>query len=148
MYKDPQDMFRDMDEMFAYLSTRMTRDFPGREFRVFRYPDILEHEGELSIEPGLSHEELRTVSEPGVEVHRIYDEVKVITELPGITRDTLHLTMKGNKLFIDADIGTLQYHTSVILPPVNTEPMQVSIKNGVLEVTFVVLTGIPDNEER
>lgn len=146
MYKDPQDMFRDMDEMFACLSARMTREFPARDPRVFRYPDILEYDGEPSIEPGLLHEELQTGSEPGVEVHRIDGEVKVITELPGVTRDNLHLTMKGNKLFIDADTGTLQYHTSVILPPVETEPVQVSLKNGVLEATFVVLAGIPDNE--
>jgi HSP20 family molecular chaperone IbpA len=148
MYQDPQNRFRDMDEMFACLSSRMTREFPGREFRVFRYPDILEREGESSPEPGLPYEELRAGSKPGVEVHRIDDEVKVITELPGVIRDTLCLTVKGNKLFIDADTGTLQYHTSAILPPVDTEPVQVSLKNGVLEVTFAVSSGIPDDEER
>jgi HSP20 family molecular chaperone IbpA len=146
MYKDPQDMFRDIDEMFAHLCTQMTHDFPGRESRVFRYPDILEREGGSSMDPVLPYEEMRAGSEPGVEVHHIDDEVKVITELPGVTRDTLHLTVKGNKLFIDADTGTMQYHTSAILPPVETEPLQVSIKNGVLEVAFAVLSGIPDNE--
>jgi HSP20 family molecular chaperone IbpA len=146
MYKDPQDMFRDMDEMFTYLSARMIREFPGMEPRVFRYPDILEREERSSIEPGLPYEEMRAGSEPSVEVHHIDDEVKVITELPGVTRDALHLTVKGNKLFIDADTGTMQYHTSAILPPVETEPLQVSLKNGVLEVTFAVLSGIPDNE--
>jgi HSP20 family molecular chaperone IbpA len=138
MYKDPQDMFRDIDEMFAHLYTQMTHDFPGRESRVFRYPDILEREGEPSMDPGLPNDEVRAGSGPRVEVHRIDDEVKVITELPGVTRDTLHLTVKGNKLFIDADTGTMEYHTSAILPPVNTEPVQVSLKNGVLEVTFAV----------
>ena len=147
MYKDPLDMFRDMDEMFAYLSARMTREFPGMESRVFRYPDHLERDVNPSMEHGLANDELRSCSEPGVEVHHIDDEVKVITELPGVTRDTLHLTMKGNKLFIDADTGTLQYHTSAILPTVDTEPLLVSLKNGVLEVTFAVSTGIPDNEQ-
>jgi HSP20 family molecular chaperone IbpA len=146
MYKDPQDMFRDMDEMFAHLYTQMTHDFLGGESRVFRYHDILEREERESIEPGLPYEEVRAGSEPGVEVHHIDDEVKVITELPGVTRDNLHLTVKGNKLFIDADTGTMQYHTSATLPPVETEPLQVSLKNGVLEVTFAVLSGIPDNE--
>jgi HSP20 family molecular chaperone IbpA len=141
-------MFRDMDEMFAHLYTRMTRDFPGRESRVFSYHDILEREGESSMEPGVSHDELRAGSEPGVEVHSIDNEVKVNTDLPGVTRDSLHLTMKGNKLFIDADTGSLQYHTSAILPPVETEPIQVSLKNGVLEVTYAVLSGIPDKEKR
>jgi HSP20 family molecular chaperone IbpA len=131
-------MFRDMDEMFTYLSTRMTRDFSGIEPPIFRYPDIPERYGESSMDPGLPYDEVRAGSGLGVEVHRIDDEVKVITELPGVTRDKLHLTMKGNKLFIDTDTGSLQYHTSVILPPVNTEPVQVSLKNGVLEVTFAV----------
>jgi HSP20 family molecular chaperone IbpA len=138
MYKDPLDMFRDMDEMFAYLSARMTRDFSWREPRVFSYPDIPERYGESSMDPGLPYDELQAGSGPVVEVHRIDDEVKVITELPGVTRDTLHLTMKGNKLFIDADTGTMQYHTSATLPPVETEPLQVSLKNGVLEITFAV----------
>ena len=138
MVKDPQDMFRDMDEMFAYIYTQITHEFSGREPRVFGNPAILEREGESSKETCLLHDELRSGSEPVVEVHRIDDEVKVITELPGITRDTLHLTMKGNTLFIDADTGTLLYHTSAILPPVDTEPVQVSLKNGVLEVTFAV----------
>ena len=100
-----------------------------------------------SMEQGLVHDELLSGSEPEVEVHRIDDEVKVITELPGVTRDTLHLTVKGNKLFIDADTGTLQYHTSAILPLVETEPSQVSLKNGVLEVTFAVLSGNPDYKQ-
>jgi HSP20 family molecular chaperone IbpA len=146
MYKDPQNMFQDIDEIFAHFYTQMTHDFPGEESRVFRYPGILERERESSIEPGLPYEEVRAGSEPGIEVHHIDDEVKVITELLGVTRDTLHLTVKGNKLFIDADAGTMQYHTSAILPPVETEPLQVSLKNGVLEVTFAVLSGIPDKE--
>jgi HSP20 family molecular chaperone IbpA len=75
-----------------------------------------------------------------VEIHRIGDEVKVITELPGITRESLHLTIAGNELFIDADAGTRKYHTTVTLPLVDPDPMQVLLKNGVLEVTF----GIPD----
>jgi HSP20 family molecular chaperone IbpA len=138
MYKDPQDVFRDFDEMFAHLSARMTREFMGMEPGVFSDPYILKREGGSLIERGLPHDELRAGSETGVEVHRIDDEVKVITELPGVSRDSLHLTMKGNILFIDADTGTMQYHTSAILPPVETEPLQVSLKNGVLEVTFAV----------
>jgi HSP20 family molecular chaperone IbpA len=138
MYKDPQDMFRDMDEMFTYLSARMTREFSGIEPPIFSYPDIPERYGEPSMDPGLPYDEVRAGSGPGVEVHRIDDEVKVITELPGVTQNTLHLTVKGNKLFIDADTGTMQYHTSATLPPVETEPLRVSLKNGVLEVTFAV----------
>jgi HSP20 family molecular chaperone IbpA len=60
----------------------------------FSYPDIMEREGESSPEPGLHSEELRAGTEPGVEIHHIDDEVKVITELPGVTREALSLTVK------------------------------------------------------
>jgi HSP20 family molecular chaperone IbpA len=145
MFEDPQDMYRDMDDLFDHLFAQMS-DLPKRKSRVFGYSDILEREGESSMEPGLPHDELRAGSEPCVEVHCIDNEVKVITELPGVTKDILYLTMKGDKLFIDADTGTLQYHTSAILPPVDPDPVQVSLKNGVLEATYIVSPKIPDNE--
>jgi len=83
-----------------------------------------------------------------VEIHRIGDDVKVITELPGATLESLHLTIDGNELFIDADAGTRQYHMTATLPPVDPDSMQVSLKNGVLEVTFGILEGSSEDERR
>jgi hypothetical protein len=33
MYEDPQDVFRDTDELFSHLYTRMTRDFAAEELK-------------------------------------------------------------------------------------------------------------------
>lgn len=74
-----------------------------------------------------------------MEIHRIGDEVNVITELPGTTMDVIRLELQGSTLSIDADGGSLQYHTHTDLPPVDPGSMQTSFKNRVLEVTFKIL---------
>jgi len=38
MYEDPQDVFRDTDELFAHLYARMTRDFAAGELKGIRLP--------------------------------------------------------------------------------------------------------------
>ena len=82
-------MFREMDELFAHLYTRITRDFTAGEPQAFGYHLIIQHCGETSPVPYLQRNQLRANSEPVVEIHRIGDEVKVITELPGTTMDAI-----------------------------------------------------------
>jgi HSP20 family molecular chaperone IbpA len=65
--------------------------------------------------------------------------VKVITELPGTTMDSIELELEGSTLTIDAEGGSLPYHTHADLPPVDAGSMQTSFKNGVLEVTLKIL---------
>jgi HSP20 family molecular chaperone IbpA len=146
MYEDSQDMFRKMDELFTHLYTRMTRDFAAGEPQVFGYHMIIQQDGETSAIPNLPCDHLRANSEPVVEIHRIGDEVKVITELPGTTLDAVHLILLGSMLTIDADGGPLQYHARADLPPVNPGSMQTSLKNGVLEITFQILPDISEEE--
>lgn len=98
MYEDPPDMLWDMDELFTHLYARMTRDLAAGGSQAFGYHMVIQRGGESSPIPYSQPDQLRAGSEPGVEVHRIDDEVKVITELPGITPDSLHLTIDGNEL--------------------------------------------------
>jgi HSP20 family molecular chaperone IbpA len=69
-------------------------------------------------------------------VHRIGDEVIVVTEVPGATSESIDLRLKGSVIRIDADGGSVQYQARARLPPVDPGSMQTSLKNGVLEVTF------------
>jgi HSP20 family molecular chaperone IbpA len=144
MYEDPQDMFREVDELFAQIYARMSRDFAAGEPQAFGYRMIIQGSGEALPVSCSPHDHVRANSEPVVEIHLIGDEVKVITELPGTTMDTIELNRLGSTLNIDADGGSLQYHTHADLPPVDSGSMQTSFKNGVLEVTFKML---PDNSE-
>ena len=146
MYEDPQDMFREMDELFAHLYARMTRDFAAGEPQASGYHMIMRGGGEASMVPCSKHTQIRADSEPIVEIHRIGDEVKVITELPGTTMDAIELSLLGSTLTIDADGGSLQYHAHADLPPVDSGSMQSSLKNGVLEVTLKMLPDISEKE--
>ena len=142
MYEDPQDMFREMDEMFARMFTRMNRGMSGGEPQVYGYHIVI-HGGEghpvAPEEPALP---LRGDSAPVAEVHRIDNEVKVIVELPGAPAESVTLAVEDGKLVIDAEGCMSHYHTTADLPPVNADSIQSSFRNGVLEVTFAAL---PEN---
>lgn len=145
MYEDPQDMFREMDEMFARMFTRMSRGMGGGEPQVFGYHIVLgggDESGSAMEEPAAPP---RGDSAPVAEVHRIGDEVKVIVELPGASAESVALDVRDNKLLIDADGCMNQYHTVADLPPVNAASMQFTFRNGVLEVTFGTLPGSADS---
>ena len=145
MHEDPQDMFREMDELFTHIFTRITNDFARGDPQEYGYHMIIRHSGESTVMPFSQRDQLRAISEPVMEIHRIGDEVKVITELPGATMDAIELEFKGSTLTIHADGGSLQYHTHADLPRVDPGSMQSSFKNGVLEVTFEM---VPDRSEK
>ena len=146
MYEDQQDMFRDMDELFALLYAQIIRNFGSERPQAFGYRLVIQGGGENPRVPDLPHAPLQMRSEPGVEVHRIGNDVKVITGLPGATMDAIRLDIKGALLTIDADTGCNHFHTTVALPRVYPGSMQTSFKNGVLEATFKILADTSEKE--
>lgn len=144
MYDDPKDMFQEMDALFTHIYTRMIRNFSEGNPNAYGYHMIIRQGGQPPAVPDSPSDRLRTHTEPVVEIHRIGDEVKVITELPGTTLDAIQLRIHGSTLTIDADGGPLQYHAQTDLPQVNSGSMKTSLKNGVLEITFRTL---PDTSE-
>jgi len=144
MYEDPQDLFREMDEMFSRLFTRMDRGFAGGNPQVSGYYFVAsggDDYPDMQEEPGLPD---RAAAGPVAEVHRIGAEVKVIVELPGAPAESIRLDVHDGKLVIDAEGCMNPFHTIADLPPVNAASMYSSFRNGVLEVTFGAL---PENPE-
>jgi HSP20 family protein len=142
------DMFEEVDEMFACLFSRMDREFMAGSHQLNGFHIIVPDNGEgheMQEMPVDTGPVSRMTGEPVVEVHHIGDEVKVIAGLPGITEEGLRLDVKGDTLVIDAGDADHCYRTSAVLPPVDAASMQHSLKNGVLEVTFVSLPDRSDN---
>ncbi|HUK92591.1 MAG TPA: hypothetical protein VLU98_00995 [Methanomicrobiales archaeon] len=79
--------------------------------------------------------------EPPVEVHEDDGEVRVLGELPGISGDQVRLNLEDGILRISASDGVRNYLGQASLPPVDPESLEVSCKNGVLEVR---IRRIPD----
>jgi len=147
MIEDPQDIFDQMDAMMARMFADMSRGtVTGMPPHTMGYRIIIQGGGMPQDPSDGSAIPARNHGEPVPEVHQIGDEVKVIVELPGVTDESLRLDVQGDRLIIDAGDADRHYHTSAMLPPVNAAPYQKSLKNGVLEVTFTVPEGTPEQE--
>jgi HSP20 family molecular chaperone IbpA len=139
MIQDPMDMVTEMDELFDRLFSRLHREFahgfsPDWEYRT-SFDDEADPGGTtITAGPGLP-----STPEPLTEVHTIGNEVKVVTELPGITDDEVRIRVRDNSLVIDAGDGDHHYHTTTALPAIDAASMQRTLKNGILEVTFTLL---------
>lgn len=141
MNRYPRDMFEEMDEIFDHLFSRMNQDLMNSGPQVSGFRIIIDSgDPHYPVQDSPSTPS-RTTTSPFAEVHRIDDEVKVITELPGAAKDSIRLDVQGSVLSIDADGVTSPYHTTADLPPVDAGSMQSTFRNGVLEVTFRALAG-------
>jgi HSP20 family molecular chaperone IbpA len=74
--------------------------------------------------------------EPEVEVQRVGNEVILVTELPGVSSEDVKVMFSGSTVHIKAADGDLKYHTTADVPPAEKDSVSVSLRHGVLEVTY------------
>ena len=75
--------------------------------------------------------------EPLVDVLESKDDVRVVTELPGVTKEEIKLTGMPTGLTISVNSPSKKYYKELKFPcEVNLENAKSSYKNGVLEVTL------------
>jgi HSP20 family molecular chaperone IbpA len=138
MTEDPQDVFGQMDAIFAHMIAEMTQGMvSGIPPRAGGYRIIIHGNGAMPDgEPNDFLIKSREREGPAPEVHRIGDDVKVVAELPGAEKESVRFSVQGSTLTIEADGMDQHYRTVAELPPVDAEPVQMSFRNGVVEVTF------------
>jgi HSP20 family protein len=121
---------------------RDDRDDPFDEFfdeleRMMN--DMMGGHGSFHIEtggrsPATSHQQGSGVH---YDVHETDDEVRVVADLPGVTKEAIDLQCDGQTLTIDAAGGDREYHEQVRLPRrVDEHSASANYNNGILEVTF------------
>ena len=75
--------------------------------------------------------------EPLVDVIKGSDDVRVIAELPGVSKEDLRLTADENTVTIESAAGQHRYKKTVDLPePVDPKSAKSTYKNGILEAVF------------
>lgn len=136
MNNDPMDMFEEMDAMVARHFSRMDREFMAGSPQMYRYHIIVSNGDVPGNGDARGSPIARDTRKPVAEVHRIGDETKVITELPGVSGDAVRLEVNGSTLLIDAGDAENHYRTRAEIPGVDTATMTRSFRHGVLEVTF------------
>lgn len=73
---------------------------------------------------------------PDVEIHRVGNEVKLITELPGMSAENVQVLFRGTTVHIRACDGNRSFETSAEVPPADRDSVAISFRHGVLEVTY------------
>jgi len=81
-----------------------------------------------------------TTDAAGADIHLdVYEEddrLRVVADIPGVTREDIDLKCDGEVLTLDAS-GAREYHERVRLPAaVDEHSAQASHNNGILEVSF------------
>jgi len=135
-------MFDEMDEVFTRLFSRMQETAFADNLPASGYRIVIQSDNYPVPQPSGPAVQPRIATLPEPEVHRIDNEVKVITELPGAGPETIRLDLQGLRLVIVAEGPSEPYRITVDLPPVEAGSMQKTFRNGVLEVTFQILPGL------
>jgi HSP20 family protein len=104
-----------------------------REFGNVRSPSSLRGGGGSSFtRPLISSER-----EPLADVTTSNTEVKVILEMPGVSKDKIKINAYDNSVEIKSDDPQRNYHEVIDLPPeADIETARSSYRNGILEITF------------
>lgn len=143
---DPDDLFRDFDRMFDELFTHLeesdedsavwgfsVKSRPGEEPEVRRFGNV-KPSPEVGEESGYDVESDRT---PLIDVFEDGDQVRVVVEMPGVSREDVQLDATPSRLRVRADGEMRRYDESVDLPSrVDPESASAEYTNGVLQVTL------------
>jgi HSP20 family protein len=117
--RDDEDPF---DEFFDEIERMMNQMFNGNaEFRF-------EHSRSQS---GTESHDVH------VDIHETDDEVRVVADIPGVTKSAIDLKCDGQTLMLEAGGDERSYSERLSLPTsVDEEAASATYNNGILEVVF------------
>jgi HSP20 family protein len=86
---------------------------------------------------GTSRPEISGEIEPLVDVTTTDKEVKVVVEMPGISKDNIKVNAYDETLEVKSEDPQRRYHRTIEIPPeTDIETAMSSYKNGILEIIF------------
>lgn len=72
-----------------------------------------------------------------IDVHETDEDVRVVADIPGVSKEGIDLKCDGKTLYVDAEGDARQYRERVDLPSrVDEHSASATYNNGILEVTF------------
>jgi HSP20 family protein len=126
------EMERQFEEQFKNFESIVPKELV-RDFGSVRLPSSLHGGGGFSFtRPLISSER-----EPLADVTTSNTEVKVILEMPGVSKDKIRINAYDNSVEIKSDDPQRKYHEVIDLPQeADIETAKSSYRNGILEITF------------
>ncbi len=98
---------------------------------------IMDSFGNIKPEPYSGKPKVKPMREPLVEVNEEGDQIIVIAEIPGATKEDVEIKATSRSLTISTkeDSLSIKYYKEIELPtPINSEYAKARLQNGILEV--------------
>ncbi|MEO9295548.1 MAG: archaeal heat shock protein Hsp20 [Nitrososphaera sp.] len=81
--------------------------------------------------------ELTSEREPLADVVTSDKDIKVVVEMPGVTKDSVKVNVYDKSVEVKAETPQRKYHRTIELPPeTDTDTATSTFNNGILEITF------------
>jgi len=161
MFRGFDEMRREMERGFEDIEKRIPKDLireyttPGGEKvrevgpMIYGYSMTVGPDGKPRIREfgnvkrsrfgsgGMNAPEVTGEIEPLVDVTTTDSEVKVVVEMPGISKDKIKINVYDNTVEVRSEDSQRKYHRTIEIPPeTNIETATSSYNNGILEITF------------
>jgi HSP20 family protein len=159
-FGDIDDLMKDMEKAFAEQFREMEKELPKGLVRESKAPDgstrkeigpivygysvtigpdgkpVVREFGNVKRGDGTPFKEIQDKREPLVDVVSTDKEVRVIAEIPGVSKDEIGVTVTERTLEISVDSQARKYYKKLDLPGVvDPNGARSSYNNGILEVT-------------
>ena len=159
-FPDIYDMMREMEKAFAAQFKELEKELPKGLIRESRSPDgtlkkeigpivygysvtigpdgkpVVREFGNVHKGEGTPWNEIQDKREPLVDVVSSDKEVRVIAEMPGVSKEDIDLTINERSLVINVDREDRRYYKKLEFPgAVDPKGAKSSYNNGILEVT-------------
>ena len=86
---------------------------------------------------GFARPEISSETEPLMDVITTDKEIKVVVEMPGITKDKITINIQGNILEVKGEDPPRRYRRTIEIPTdTDIETAKSTYNNGILEITF------------
>jgi HSP20 family protein len=86
---------------------------------------------------GFMRPEISGETEPLVDVTTDSNQIKVIVEMPGVSKDKIKINAYDNTVEVKSEDPQRKYHRTIEIPPeTNIETAKSAYNNGILEITF------------
>jgi HSP20 family molecular chaperone IbpA len=135
MSPEPEDNMRNIGEIIRkMLENAGMSDHPAPV--IFNFRIFVNMPGAPAMGAGQVPDGQVLHAEPQVEVQRVDGEIKLLTEMPGLSPENVRVVFSGSTVHIQAGDGIRNYQTSADVPPALKDSVSVSFRHGVLEVTY------------
>ena len=160
-FPDIDSMMKEMERAFYEQFKELEKELPKNMVRVKRLPDgstskeigpivygysvtigpdgkpVVREFGNVRREKGTPWQQIEDRREPLVDVVSSDKDIKVIAELPGVSKEDVGVTVNEKSVVISVDTENRKYHKELDLPGVvDPQGARSTYNNGVLEITL------------